>query len=336
MKNISKLFIIVVMMTLLVGCGKVATLKDGEQKIAGTKDDNFSSNQLYDAMIEKYGAEAFVDMLDTSIFNKMYSETDDEKEYIKSQLKDLEESAKQNKTSYEDLIKYYGFENEKALKEYMSLNYRRDKAVNNYISKDIKDSEIKDYYDSDIYGDIKVKHILIGVTTDDKDSDKEKTEKESKAKKTAEEVIEKLKKGEKFEDLAKKYSTDTATAKKGGDLGWVAHGDMVTEFDTAAFGLEKGKYTTSPIKTTYGYHVILKEDQKEKPKLEKVKSTILDALVKQKLSSDSTLYYTALDGIRKDAGLKFEDSKLKKLYNKYVQDQKDKAKQSATNATTNS
>lgn len=334
MKRFTKLFIVMLLAVFMVGCGKVATLKNGEQKIASTKEDNFSSNQLYDAMIEKYGAESFVKLLDTAILDKMYKETDDEKEYIKSQLKDLKDAAEKNKMSYEELISNYGFESEKDLKEYLKLNFRRDKAVNNYVSKEIKDSEIKAYYESDIYGDIKVKHILIGVTNDDNASEKENKEKDSKAKKTAEEVIEKLKKGEKFEDLAKKYSTDTATAKKGGDLGWVSHGAMVTEFDTAAFNLEKGKYTTSPIKTTYGYHVILKEDQKEKPKLDKVKSTILDALVKQKLSSDPTLYYSSLDGIRKDAGLKFEDSNLKKLYNKYVSDQKAKAKQSASSTTT--
>lgn len=334
MKKFIKVFTIVVLLLLVVGCGKVATLKNGEQKIAGTKEKQFSSNELYEAMLEKQGAESFIDILDKSIFDKMYSDTDDEKEYINSQLKDLKDSAKQNKMSYSELIQYYGFDSEKAMKEYLSLNYRRDKAVNNYVSKDIKDDEINSYYESNIYGDISAKHILIKVENDDNDSDKEKEAKDSKAKKQAEEIIEKIKKGEKFEDLAKKYSEDTATAKKGGDLGWISYGDMVTEFNDAAFKLEKGKYTTSPIKTTYGYHVILKVDEKEKPSLKDSKSKILDELVKQKLSNDPTLYYNSLDGIRKDEGLKFEDGKIKKLYNDYMKDQKDKATKSAESSST--
>lgn len=333
MKKFTKLFIITLMVTLLVGCGKVATLKNGEQKIAGTKDTEFSSNELYDQMIEKYGAESFIEMLDNAIFDKMYKETNDENEYVKSQIKDMKDSAKQNKMTYEDMIAYYGFDNEEALKKYMILNYRRDKAVNNYVSKNLTDKEIKDYYDTDIYGDIRAKHILIGVKTDDKDSDEQKDAKDKEAKETAEEVIKKLEDGEKFEDLAKKYSTDPGTAKKGGDLGYFSHGDMVTEFDTAAYKLKNGEYTKEPIKTTYGYHIILKVDEKEKPKLEKVKSTILDSLTKEKLQNDPTLYYTALNGIREDAGLKFEDSKLKKLYNDYLNKQKEKATQSATQSS---
>ena len=336
MKKFTKLFITLVMVTLLVGCGKVATLKNGEQLVAKTDDKSITANEVYDAMLEKYGAENFVELLDTAIFNKMYKSTDDEEEYVKSQIKDIKDSAKQNKMEYEEMIEYYGFEDEKAMKEYLILNYRRDKAVNNYISKNLKDSEIKEYYDSDIYGDIRAKHILIGVTTSDKDTDKEKEEKDKKAKATAEEVIKKLKDGEKFEELAKKYSTDTATAKNGGDLGFFSHGDMVTEFDKAAYALKKGEYTKEPIKTTYGYHIILKVDEKEKPKLEKVKSTILETLAKEKLQNDATLYYDALDGIRKDAGLKFEDSKLKKLYGKYVESQKNKAKEQAEQSSNQS
>ena len=72
MKKFTKLFILVVMVTLLAGCGKVATLKNGEQLVAKTNDEKITSNELYDALIEKYGAEKFVEILDTAIFNKMY------------------------------------------------------------------------------------------------------------------------------------------------------------------------------------------------------------------------------------------------------------------------
>ena len=106
---------------------------------------------------------------------------------------------------------------------------------------------------------------------------------------------------------------------------------MVEEFDAAAFKLEKGKYTTSPIKTTYGYHIIYKLDEKEKPKLKDVKNTIIEKLVKEKLSKDATLSQETLEKIRKDAGLKFEDDDLKKAYYNYLQKAKSQA-QSSNNA----
>ena len=149
----------------------------------------------------------------------------------------------------------------------------------------------------------------------------QKEEAEKKAKKQAEDIIKKLDKKEDFSELAKKYSDDSATAKKGGDLGWVSTGDMVAEFDAAAFKLKKGKYTTSPVKTQYGYHIILKDSKKE----------IIETLVKQKLEKNPALQYEALDNIRKDAGLKFEDKDLKTAYNKYVQNQKSQAKSNTSN-----
>lgn len=327
MKNIKKIFVLSLLMVLVVGCGSVPTLKNGEKKVASLTKGGISADSLYNRMKTKYGAQEFIDLLDTEILNQKYKETDAEKENIKSQVDELKKSAKENNIEFTNLLSYYGFEDEASLKNYLRLSYRRDVAVKDAVKKDIKDSEVKKYYEDEITGDIKVKHILISPDTTDDMTSEDKTKAEEKAKKKAEDLIKKLDKGEKFAELAKKNSDDTATAKKGGDLGWITKGDMVEEFDAAAFKLKKGKYTTSPVKTTYGYHIILKEDEKSKPKLKEVKSTILNDLAKQKIEEDPTLTYTTLDNIRKDAGLKFEDSELKKLYNKYLQNQKNQASQ---------
>ena len=91
-----------------------------------------------------------------------------------------------------------------------------------------------------------------------------KPEKEVKAKhilvsdeKTANEVIAKLKKGEKFDELAKEYSLDKAS-----DLGYFTKDVMVPEFSKAAFAMKKGQYSKAPVKTKFGYHVILVEDSR--------------------------------------------------------------------------
>ena len=83
----------------------------------------------------------------------------------------------------------------------------------------------------------------------------------------------------KFIELAKSESTGPS-AKNGGELDWFIYEQMVQEFSEAAFNLKKGMFTTQPVKTQFGYHVIYLEDKKEKSLIpyEKVKPKIVKEL----------------------------------------------------------
>ena len=69
-------------------------------------------------------------------------------------------------------------------------------------------------------------------------------------------VLERLKKGENFANLARELSIDKGSAKRGGDLGLFGRGMMVKPFEEAAFKLKKGEITLAPVKTEFGYHLI--------------------------------------------------------------------------------
>src|SRR5699024_4897759 len=103
----------------------------------------------------------------------------------------------------------------------------------------VTDEEIKQYYEDnkDQFAKRDASHILV---------DNEKT---------AKEIKEKLDKGEDFAALAKEYSKDTANADNGGNLGEFSKGQMVKEFEDAAFALKEGEIS-EPIKTQFGYHII--------------------------------------------------------------------------------
>ena len=104
---------------------------------------------------------------------------------------------------------------------------------------------------------VKARHILL------------ETEEDAKA------VIEALDKGEDFAALASEKSTGPS-ASSGGDLGWFGKGQMVPEFSDAAFGMDPGNYTQEPVKTQFGWHVILVEDRKvgEAPPFEQARQQI--------------------------------------------------------------
>ena len=78
--------------------------------------------------------------------------------------------------------------------------------------------------------------------------------------KDAQNIMARLEKGESFEELAKRFSK-CPSRKKGGNLGWFKKGEMVPEFENAAFSANKGDIV-GPVKTEFGYHIILVKDVK--------------------------------------------------------------------------
>ncbi len=97
-------------------------------------------------------------------------------------------------------------------------------------------------------------------------------------------IIAQLKKGAKFEELAKQ-SKDPGSAQSGGDLDWNTPGTFVKEFSDAMVQLEKGKYTETPVKSQFGYHVIRLDDvrEAEAPPLEQVRPQIQQELERQRV-----------------------------------------------------
>lgn len=144
--------------------------------------------------------------------------------------------------------------------------YLQDFVKNNPVT----DAEIKAEYDkiksSMGEKEYKVRHILV------------ESEDEAKA------IIAKLQKGEKFDELAKQ-SKDPGSKDRGGDLGWANPAMFVKPFSDAMVKLEKGKFTPTPVKTNFGYHVIMLDDTRPvtPPSLDEVKPQLTQRLQQQKV-----------------------------------------------------
>jgi peptidyl-prolyl cis-trans isomerase D len=118
----------------------------------------------------------------------------------------------------------------------------------------VSDDMLKQQYQANIQqyqvpNRVHVEHILfmtVGKTTDAEVEE---------VKKKAEDVLKQVKKGGKFEDLAKKYSEDPGSKDKGGDLSWITQGQTVPEFEKTAFSLNPGQ-VSDLVKTQYGFHII--------------------------------------------------------------------------------
>lgn len=318
-----KLICILAVLLLVTSCGKVPKLKNGDEAVVTMKDGDISVEKLYSEMKEKYALDMLITKIDTAILNNVYKTDDEEKNYIDKQLETIkyyyETYYKSQYKSFQEYLTQNGVESEDELKENIRLTYKRNKAIKDYVKSIITDKEIEKYYDEEIFGDISASHILIKPEYDKNASDEEKKEAEKKALKEAKEVVAKLKKGEDFAELAKEYSDDSSNSKSGGKLADFNHGQMVEAFEDAAKELKVGSYTTTPVKTEFGYHIILKTAQKDKPALKEVKDDIISDLTDEKLKDDSTLEVTALVELRKKHKVEIQDKDIKKLYEAYVE-----------------
>jgi peptidyl-prolyl cis-trans isomerase D len=138
--------------------------------------------------------------------------------------------------------------------ERRSVRYALIDANRMKVAAQVTDDDLKRLYQSQIDqfkvpNRVHVEHILL--FTRGKNTEAEIAE----VQKRAEDILKELKKSGKFEDLAKKYSEDTQTKDKGGDLGWITQGQTVPAFEKAAFETPKGEIS-GVVKTEYGFHII--------------------------------------------------------------------------------
>ena len=206
------------------------------------------------------------------------------KEYGK--LKVLAERARKDKLDQED-------------KTRLELLIKRSAVLQNaYLSdldknsdKLVSDDEINSYYNEHLneFEEVRARHILISTQPQPpapgaKPDEQPKALSKDEARKKAEEVLAKVRKGEDFAALAKQYSDDPGSKDKGGEYTF-GRGQMDPDFEKAAFNLKPGE-VSEPVETRFGYHIIKLEDTREAkfPAYEEVKAKIEQGLVQQKLA----------------------------------------------------
>lgn len=278
----------------------------GNEIIATVKGGSIKKNDIYNEMQKVFSVNYALDVVDNEILKNKYKLTDDQK-------KEVEEEADYYISTYET---YYGYTEEEFLSEngfeskedfinYLTLNYKRDLYYVDYLKTKIEQDKIQTYYDENVYGEINTKHILVEVTDDVTDE---------QAKAIAKEIIAKLDSGKSFDEVAEEYK-DKVTYE---DLGYNGfNSGLVTEYVEASKVLENGTYSKEPVKTEYGYHVIYKVDQKDKPSLEEATNDIVKILGEDLEAEDSYIKYKALIKLREDSNLKFKNSKYKEEYKEY-------------------
>lgn len=281
-KKNKKLVSIIAVLILAIGVFLSLVLTK-DKAIAKINGEAISKDELYDEMVEQYGA-ATVEQL---IADKIVA-SEAKKEKVTISDKELNEEVDKLKETYggEEVFNQMLESNNttvNALKEDIKNYLTIRKLLEPQI--EITNEEMQTYFDEnkDSFGEaeqVKASHILVADEA------------------TAKEVQQKLKDGADFADLAKEYSTDEGTKENGGELGFFARGTMVTEFDDVAFALPVNEIS-DPVKTEYGYHIIKVEEKKEavEANFDDSKASIKNTLIDQKMETE---YSTWLEAKKKD------------------------------------
>ena len=305
--------LLTILVVIIIWPDRIATLKDGTQPVAEINGYTVTADILYEDMKEVYSISSLLDKIDNKILEEKYPETEEMNDELKEEAENYYNIYEQYYQMDKETFLSNNFGSEKAFIEYLRLQYRRNKYTEDYIKSLISDKEIEKYYNDKVYGDINTKHILVKVDSSASDEDKEEAEK------LAKEIISKLDSGKTFDEVKEEYK-DKITYE---ELGYKSYNaNLESAYMEAMQKLENNSYSKEPVKTSYGYHIIYRIDQKEKPELTEVKEEILDSLVQEKESENKNIFYTALDKMRSDAGLKFYDTVLEKKYNTYVDQNK--------------
>ena len=302
---------------LVTGCKYEPKLVDGKEVVVELDGKQFTAEEFYEEMKKINGTGVLINLVNNYIA---------EQELTEEMEKDALEEAQAQYDSYyasagnewNSFLSYYNYSSSEAFLKDLQDSYKQSAVLENYLKTDvIKEEDINEYYEDDIFGEVTVRHILIKPDVDDDMTDTEKEEAKRKALEEANDIIKKLGNTdnveEKFIELAKDESDDT-TASEGGLIeNFTNESGLVEEFWEASLKLENGKYTTEPVETEYGYHIIYKVSQKEKPALEDVKEKILDNLVSELLSEDNAnLIYWA--GLREKYNMNILDEVIKDTY----------------------
>ncbi len=325
-----KVLILGVCSLLLCGCGKIPTLSNGDEAVVTFKDGNMiSANDFYEEIKNNFGLNTLLNMIDKFVFE---SEFADEMENANTYADAVIDQLKTNYGSEEELLialQSSGYQTIEAYKDFVYISYLQNIAIEAYVSDNITEDELKEYYENDVYPDMTISHILITPDVTDDMEDEEKEKAENTAKETVEKIIDELNTAKKngddieetFAKLAKEYSEDDDSKEDGGSLGEINIGSLDSNYDElvkAASELKDGEYSTEIITTELGYHVILKTKTGEKKSYDDSVDSMKEDITQDKLTEDQSLMVDAIRYYRDLYELDIVDSELDSQYSIYM------------------
>lgn len=325
-----KIILSLICLLTLCGCGKIPKLQNGEEAVItfakGDVKHQISAEELYKELKDNFGLEATLKVIDTYILETEFADYKDEAQKSAENMIDAMAESYEGKDKLLDAIRENtNYTTIEGYQDYLYTSYMQSHALEEYAKSLVTDKDIEEYYNDEAKGDVEVYHILVVPKVTDDMTKEEQEQAESDAKKKVEDMIEELNKAdnklEKFKELAKANSDDTATKDKDGNLGYINYGDLSSSYDElldAVYKLKDGDYSKNVITTELGYHIAYRNQSKEKESLDKLKDEIKETLANRKLQNEENIAVESMKYYRKLYNLEIVDSELDRQYGIYI------------------
>ncbi|MGA9287384.1 MAG: peptidylprolyl isomerase [Anaerobacillus sp.] len=260
---------------------------DNSEAVVETSAGNVTKEEFYQALKDQAGEAVLSDLVQTKILEDKYDVSDKE---VNKELDKIKENFETD-DQLEQALQSNGYKDLEQFKVDVRKQLLAQKAATDGV--EVTDKKLKDFYDNnkDLFTELEASHILV----DDEE--------------TAKEVQKKLENGGDFAKLAKEYSKD-GSAENGGDLGVFKKGDMVAEFEEAAFALKEGE-VSDIVQSQFGYHII-----KLKKKTVMPFDEAKDQVKEQYMLQNAKDVPTVIDELIKKSDVKVKDDQFKDIFKK--------------------
>ncbi len=299
---------------------RVPKLKDGDEIVATINGKTVTADDLFEALKESNGASELVNLIDEYIADKEITMSKEDEDYVDEVVDYYVDYADYYQTDLATFLANYvglnGISNKDEFHDYIYNDYKKTLAITKFIGDQALEDDLKKYYTENYSDTLTVKHILIEVDSEAEDKDKADKEAYDKAVKLIKELNETSAKNldSKFEKLAKENSDDTATYSNGGLKKDFTKKGTDEAFYNASLKLKDGEYTKEPVKSSSGYHIILKVSSTAVEEYDAIKDDVKKSYAESLLSEDDTLYTRKWGELREQYKLSINDDYIKKTY----------------------
>jgi foldase protein PrsA len=282
MKRLTTLVVVTITVLFLAACNS-----NGDEAVVESDAGNITKNEFYEELKSKYGEEVLTELVTVKVLEDKYEVSD---EMVEAEI---DKAKEQFGEEFDMVLMQSGFASEDEYRDVLYLSLLQEQALAEDV--EVTEEEIEERYERSQY-EIDAQHILV--------EDEE----------TAQEIKDRLDDGEDFGELAAEYGTD-GTAQDDGNLGYFTVGQMVPEFEDAAYSMEEDEIS-DPVQTEHGFHIIkvndIRETEEEVGEYEDEKDDIRREIQIGKM--DMTQAAQKIDSIMQEANIDVKIDEFEDLF----------------------